>query len=154
MFGLLRMKLNLLFVLLTFSSFHALRAQQQGVSGQVFWIYGDQMPRPEKRSNPMQGVVREIDVYELTTLADVDQHNGFFKKIYTRFVTSTISKEDGTFKIKLPPGKYSLFVKEENGLYANLFDSDKNISPITVKPKQYSWMTITIDYEATYGQQE
>ena len=143
------MSLRLLFVLLIFSSFHTLHAQQQGVNGQVFWIYGDQLPGPEKR-NPMQGVVRQIDVYELTTLADVDQDNGFFKKVYTRFVTSTISKEDGTFKIKLPPGKYSLFVKEEKGLYANLFDSDKNISPITVKPKQYSWMTITIDYEATY----
>ena len=144
------MKLKLLFVVLIFSTFHTLRAQQQGVNGQVFWIYGDQMPGPEKRANPMQGVVREIHVYELTTLADVDQGNGFFKKVYTRFVASTLSKEDGTFKIKLPPGKYSLFVKEEKGLYANLFDSDKNISPITVKPKQYSWMTITIDYEATY----
>jgi hypothetical protein len=146
------MKLKLLFVLLIFSSFHALHAQQEGVKGQVFWIYGDKMPGPEKRS-PMQGVVREIDVYELTTLADVDQGNGFFKKIYTRFVTSTTSAEDGTFKIKLPPGKYSLFVKEENGFYANLFDSDKNICLITVKPKQYAWMTITIDYEATYGQE-
>jgi hypothetical protein len=139
-----------LFFLLLLSSCYTLRAQQQGVNGQVFWIYGDQMPGPEKRSNPMQGVVREIDVYELTTLADVDQGNGFFKKVYTRFVTSTISKQDGTFRIKLPPGRYSLFVKEENGLYANLFDSDKNISPITVKEKQYSWMTITIDYQATY----
>lgn len=143
------MKFKLLFALLIVSSFHALRAQQQGVNGQLFWIYGDQMPGPEKRS-PMQGVARQIDVYELTTLADVDQGNGFFKKVYTRFVTSTVSRSDGTFRIKLPPGKYSLFVKEEKGLYANLFDSDKNISPITVKPKQYSWMTITIDYEATY----
>ena len=144
------MKLKLLFILAIFSSFHTLQSQQQGVTGQLFWIYGDHLPKPEKRSIPVQGVSREIQVYELTTLADVDQENGFFKKVYTRFVASTFSKADGTFKIKLPPGKYSLFVKEEKGLYANLFDSDKNISPIMVKPKQYAWMTITIDYEATY----
>jgi hypothetical protein len=43
-----------------------------------------------------------------------------------------------------------VFTKEKNGLYANLFDEKNNINPVIVKPGEYTWRTITIDYEAAY----
>ena len=125
-------------------------AQQQGVKGQLYLVTGNQMPSPDRKHIPRKGVVREIYIYELTNVAEVDKEDGFYKKVYTKFVKSQFSKADGTFKIKLPPGKYSLFVKENKGLHANLFDSENNISPFTVERKTYTWMTVTIDYAATY----
>ena len=123
---------------------------QQGVKGQLYLVTGNQMPSPDRKHTPRKGVIREMYIYELTNVAEVDKVDGFYKKVHTRFVKSQLSKVDGTFKIKLPPGRYSLFVKEDKGLYANLFDSENNISPISVERKAYTWMTVTIDYAATF----
>lgn len=89
-------------------------------------------------------------IYELTSTMDATQVGPFFRDIKTRLVATTQSRQDGTFKIKLPVGVYSVFTKERNGLYANLFDGKGNINPVTVKTGQYAWKTITIDYEAAY----
>jgi len=126
------------------------QAQRQGIKGQLYWVHGNQMPGPEKRHIPRQGVAREIFIYEVTSAPFAEMENGFYKKIHSRFIKSTFSKPDGSFKVKLPPGDYSVFVKENKGLYANVFDSENHISPVTVKPRKFSWITITIDYEASY----
>jgi hypothetical protein len=135
--------------LLLLSSFAAL-SQKQGLHGQVFWVSGNQMPGPEAILSPNQGAVREILIYELTTFKDVTQVGPFFRDIKTKMVASAQSNPDGTFKVKLLPGSYSVFTKEKNGLYANLFDEKSNINPVTIKASQYAWKTITIDYEAAY----
>ena len=142
------MKYPFLFLLLL-GSFAGL-SQKQGLHGQVFWVSGNQMPGPEVILSPNQGAIREILIYELTSFKDVTQVGPFFRDIKTRMVASIISKADGTFKVKLPPGAYSVFTKEKNGLYANLFDEKTNINPVIVKCCEYAWKTITIDYEAAY----
>ena len=125
-------------------------AQRQGVQGQLYWVTGNELPGPDRKHIPQQGVAREIFVYELATPSDVLLENGFFKKVYTRLVARGLSKTNGSFKIRLDPGYYSVFVKERDGLYANVFDSDNHISPVKVEPKKYSWITISIDYQAAY----
>ena len=142
------MKYGLLSLLLVGS--FTVFSQKQGLHGQVFWVSGDQMPGPEVRLSTNQGAVREILIYELTSVADATQVGPFFRDIKTRLVGSAQSKPDGTFKIKLPVGIYSVFTKERNGLYANLFDGQGNINPVSVKPGKYEWKTITIDYDAAY----
>lgn len=124
--------------------------QKQGLTGQVFWVSGNQMPGPEAVLSPNQGAVREVLIYELTTFNDVTQVGPFFRDIKTRMVASTQSKPDGSFKVKLQPGTYSVFTREKNGLYANLFDEKTNINPVTIKNGHYAWKTITIDYEVAY----
>lgn len=136
-------------LLLTFLSFTGF-AQKQGLQGQVFWVSGNQMPGPEAVLSPNQGAVREVLIYDLTNTTDATQVGPFFRDIKTRLVAITQSKPDGTFKIKLPVGTYSVFTKERNGLYANLFDGKGFINPVTIKAGQYAWKTITIDYEAAY----
>ena len=135
--------------LLLLSSFAAL-SQKQGLRGQVFWVSGNQMPGPEAILSPNQGATREILIYELSSFKDVTQVGPFFRDVKTKMVATIQSKPDGTFKIKLPPGAYSVFTKERNGLYANLFDEKNNINPVMVKNGQYAWRTITIDYDAAY----
>jgi hypothetical protein len=136
-------------LLLTLASMASV-AQKQGLKGQVFWVSGNQMPGPESMLSPNQGAVREILIYELTSFKDVTQVGPFFRDIKTKMVASVTSRPDGTFKVKLMPGAYSVFTKEKNGLYANLFDDRNNINPVNIKDGQYAWKTITIDYEAAY----
>lgn len=142
----MRLILSLLFFVLSFSAL----AQKQGLQGQVFWVSGNQMPSPETVLSPNQGAVRELVIYELTNVKDATQVGPFFRDIKTKLVTTTQSKTDGTYKIKLPVGTYSVFTREKSGLYANLFDGEGYINPVIIKPGQYAWKTITIDYDAAY----
>lgn len=138
-----------LVILLVFLSFAA-AGQKQGLQGQVFWVSGNQMPGPDAVLSPNQGAVREVLIYELTNLTDATQVGPFFRDIKTRLVATITSKPDGTFKIKLPVGSYSVFTREKTGYYANLFDGKGYINPVTIKEGQYAWKTITIDYDAAY----
>ena len=141
---------KLLLTLLLFTVQLSVEAQKQGIKGQVFWISGNQMPGAGKGKSPQQGIIREILVYPEVKLADTKQSDGFFTEISGKPVASTFSKADGSFKIKLPPGNYSVFVKESKGLFANLFDGQGIINPVKVKSKKYIWITLTVDYEAVY----
>jgi hypothetical protein len=138
-----------LFILFFLSSLAA-AGQKQGLQGQVFWVSGNQMPGPDAVLSPNQGAVRDVLIYELTLVSDATQIGPFFRDIKTRLVATTTSKADGTFKIKLPAGSYSVFTREKNGLYANLFDGKGYINPVYIKTGQYAWRTITIDYDAVY----
>lgn len=125
-------------------------AQKQGIKGQVFWLSGNQMPGPGRESAPHLGIQREIHIYKPATPTDAEQQDGFFKEIKTEFVAKTLTKTDGRFKIKLPPGEYSVFTREPKGLFANLYDKDNRINIVVVKPKKFTWHVITVDYEAVY----
>lgn len=124
--------------------------QRQGIKGQVFWLSGNQMPGPGRKPAANLGISREIQIFELTTKADVVQHDTFFADIRTKKVATVVSDNDGRFKVKLPPGRYSVFVKEPQGLFANLFNTAGEINPVTVEAKKFTWLSITVDYEAVY----
>ena len=47
-------------------------------------------------------------------------NSAFYKKISKEFVKKIETKEDGSFKIKLKPGIYSLFVKKDDLFYSNV----------------------------------
>lgn len=142
------MRTPLILILLAFSFLSY--AQKQGIRGQVFWLSGNQMPGPGKALSPQQGAIREIHIYNAASMKDNPSPNGFFSSISSVFVTSVVSEKDGTFKVRLEPGRYSVFVKEQNGLFANLFDGEGCINCVIVKPKEFAWITITVDYEAAY----
>jgi hypothetical protein len=142
----MRLTLSLLLLFCAFSAY----SQKQGLKGQVFWVSGNQMPSPDAVLSPNQGAVRDVLIYELTNVTDATQVGPFFRDIKTKLVATVQSNTDGTFKIKLPVGSYSVFTKEKNGLYANLFDGKGNINCVTIKEGQWAWRTITIDYEAAY----
>ena len=140
---------KLLTVLAFLSVFHCAVSQKEGIKGQVFWISGDQ-PGPGSQATPDQGTIREILIYKATSLKDVSQKDQFFAEIKTELINTVMSSQDGSFKVKLPPGEYSVFTKEQKGLFANVIDHNGCISCVNVSPKRYSWVTITVDYEANY----
>lgn len=123
---------------------------QQGIAGEVLWLSGNQMPGPGKVNSPGLGVKREIYIHKVATLKDTEQRDGFFSEIRTELVTTVTSASNGSFKVDLPPGEYSVFVKEAKGFFANLFNDKGQINPVVVKPGEFTWLTITVDYEAAY----
>ncbi|HEX7014764.1 MAG TPA: carboxypeptidase-like regulatory domain-containing protein [Cyclobacteriaceae bacterium] len=124
--------------------------QRQGIRGEVFWLSGNQMPGPNRDMAPGFGIKREVCIYEVATREQADQQDVFFSNVRTRLVATVTSDSNGRFKVKLPPGKYSVFVKEPQGLFANLFSTTGEINPVVVEPKKFTWVSITVDYEAAY----
>ena len=126
-------------------------SQHQGIKGQVFWLSGNQMPGPHTETAPTLGIQREVVIFKLTTLQDTNQEDApFFSDVKTELVTKVQSKKDGSFKVKLPPGVYSIFIQETKGLFANTFTANGEINRIEVEPKKYAWISITVDYEAAF----
>ena len=123
----------------------------QGIDGRITCYEGDRMPGIAKPADPGRPVKREVFIYSLTNQRDAVLHHGvFYDSLKTRLVKKTMSDQEGQFAIKLPPGHYSVFIKEEKGLYANRLDGSGNINPIDVTVDRVATMDIRIDYKAYY----
>lgn len=129
--------------------------KNQGVQGKITWLEGNQMPvisdqasEPEKVKGV--GVVRRIQIYPIVNLADTRMVDGLFQSLAVEPVAETTSNEKGEYKINLPPGNYSIFTVEEDGLFANSFHQDGSIQPFTVKKRKWTKLDIVINYKAVY----
>ena len=121
----------------------------QGLWGDVWFWAGDFMP--VCASGTVSGVAREIQVYELTSMGQTEPVGlTFFRSVNTRRIASVLADRDGFFKVQLPPGRYSLFAKEDSLLYANFFDGQANIYPVAVDSARVTETRFDIDYRATH----
>lgn len=124
---------------------------QQGIKGSVIWVSGNQMPGPDKPTSQPKKIAREIHIYKAISMNEVTSTEGvFFSDLKSPLLKKVKSKKNGSFCVKLPPGEYSVFVKEPKGLFANSFDGQGRIQCVTVKQGDYSNITIQINYEAAY----
>ncbi|MCX2741955.1 carboxypeptidase-like regulatory domain-containing protein [Pontibacter anaerobius] len=124
---------------------------EQGIAGKVLWQAGNQMPSPDAPPSKGRGVERTLYVYELTNANQAKTTDGVFHtNIQTQLVTQVKSDADGNFAVSLKPGKYSLFSKEEKGLFASLYDGEMNINPVEVQEGQVTKVEFLINYQASY----
>lgn len=141
------MKTNFILLLALMASCAAMKP---GIEGQVMWVSGNQMPGPDKKPTSGKGVEREVLIYEVLTAEDVMTSNGFITQVNKPLIQSVHTDKHGVFTVQLKPGTYSLLVKEPRGLFANRYDQNNHIQPITVKAGERTMVTIIIDYEAAY----
>jgi hypothetical protein len=123
----------------------------QGLSGTVLWYEGDLMPGFDK--DPVEGipVQREICIYELTSFKQATvREDYFYHDLDTKLISTVLSNEEGKFIVALEPGKYSVFVKEEKGLFANRFDQSGYINPIEITSGELVAIRLRVDYKAAY----
>ncbi|RRA98987.1 hypothetical protein [Larkinella rosea] len=144
------------FLLLALSLFTACKTGErnksfQGICGTVIFKSGNHMPGPSRPQPKGQPVVRDVLIYELTKIDQTEAtDDGFYSKIKTKLVKQVKSGKDGQFCVSLPPGSYSVFVREEKGFYANLSDGQNNIYPVTVEKDRRSTITVDITYQAVF----
>lgn len=126
---------------------------KQGIVGQLIWLEGNLMPTIEGSGRDIpkgQPVQREVYIYPLTKTSQAERNENFYDNIQTELITKVMSDQNGIFKVSLEPGKYSVFVKEQKGLFANIFDGYGNIMPVEVYQDEVTQMTIEINYKAAY----
>lgn len=100
-----------------------------------------------------KGIPIERDIYIFKAVKQQDALSAggtFYKSINGELVYRLKSRKDGTFKVKLPPGRYSIFVMEKDGYFANIFDGDNYINPVTVQANKFTAIQIQVNYKAFY----
>lgn len=104
-------------------------------------------PDPKAKPKPIQ---RKVRVYPLVKFADLKLEDGLFIAIAEKPLAEVESDEKGNFSISLSPGRYSVFIVEEAGLFANVFDGDGNVNPVTVKENEWTLLDVVVNYKAVY----
>jgi hypothetical protein len=130
---------------------------KQGITGKVIWVEGNQMPgiiddtspEPPQRPEP-RGVKRQVHIYELTKTNQAKGDGVFYSELQTQLVKTITTDDEGNFAIALPEGRYSVFVEEEQGLFANLMDGEGNLQPVEVTKDALTPLTIEVNYMAAY----
>ena len=90
-------------------------------------------------------------MYEPTTDADVtSEESTFYSAIKTKKVKTFKTDAQGRYAVALKPGKYSIFIQEKGKLYANGFDGDGYIQPVTIEAGKITELDIFISWAAFY----
>ena len=145
----LTITLALLFI---FTSSFCIFGITTGVEGTVLKVSGNQMPSPDRPPSKPAGLRATVCIYELTNMSQVvrEGQSPSYTAINTKLIKTVESNSKGKFRVRLPPGKYSLFIKTDKGYYSNGFDGQNNINPVEVIKKKLSKIELRFDQGATY----
>jgi hypothetical protein len=144
--------LLLLPLIVLLGSYTCIFCKREGIKGKIYRVQGNQMPSPDEPPPAPQPLKTTLYIYELTNISQVKKarEGSFYTTINTKLIKEVQSDKKGAFKIKLPPGQYSLFIKKDSLFYANLFDDKNNIAPVTVEKGKYTTVDVKADYDAVY----
>lgn len=127
----------------------------QGITGTITWIEGNHMPmmtedgKADIKAAP-KPIQRTVRIYPLTKFSDLKMEEGLFTAVAGEPITEVESNETGVYSIQLSPGSYSVFIVEEDGLFANIFDGDGNVNPVTVKENEWTLLDVVVNYKAVF----
>jgi hypothetical protein len=151
MMGVLNFSMTVSFLgVFVFHPFKNELCRSQGIQGHVLRVSGNQMPSPDFPREKPRGFKTTLLIYELTHTSQAIREGDFYRIISTKLIKEVVTGEDGSFKVKLAPGHYSLFVKKDELFYANTFDGQGNIHPIEVKKSKWTRDEFRADYGAVY----
>jgi hypothetical protein len=124
----------------------------EGITGVVCFWQGDFMPTI---GGPPSGLItpvrRTIEIHAATRDSDATPGGGatFRTSVSTPLIATVTSGDDGWFEVAVPPGTYSLFVRESGSLYANGWDDAGIITPVTVVAGAVARTQFNINYKAS-----
>ena len=127
--------------------------KKQGIEGQVQQLKGDQMPSPDL---PVTGRGRpyacKLAIFEPTKISQTQllENGPYYQKINSKLVKLVNTDSLGRFKVKLAPGRYSVFIVEGNNYYATIQDGDGTIGPVNVEKHRFTRLDLKMDAGATY----
>ena len=110
------------------------------------------MPSPDKPADSPKGLKTQVFIHEVTSLSQVkpSETPGLYSLINTPLIASTTSDSTGFFTISLEPGSYSVFVKYQDGFYANWFNEKNQVAPVVVTEGAFTKINLKVSIGATY----
>lgn len=131
-----------------------LPAQSQGVYGKVQFLQGNHMPMVDPNSAASQAhpaINSRVWVFS----AGVRPEQGPYLSVtsaqnHDKLIGWTTTDADGTFRLGLPTGDYSLLMESDHGLYFNSFVGDGSYAAFTVHPNIVTNMVLSNTENAVF----
>lgn len=120
------------------------------LTGYIYLLSGNQMPSPGKQPDKGRGVSREIYIYEPASIHQTQGASPLFDQIKTRLITTTKSDSAGHYAVKLPAGRYSVFIKDNGRFFAAESDGGGILNPVEIIAKTVTRKDFKITTNAAY----
>ncbi len=127
-------------------------APKQGICGTIIEKRGNHMPTVDRPTPAELPVEREVLIYPVLKTEQVTMtEDGFYSSVPGEPIKTVRSDKRGKFcAYGLPAGTYSVLVREPKGLYANLFDGQNRINPVTVQKQKVAKLIVEISHGAVF----
>lgn len=122
------------------------------VTGTVIRVSGNQMPSPDLPDPDYGGYATVVHFYLPATRLDARPTGptGFFNRVGTPLAARVATDDKGRFRLRLAPGRYSVFIAKDSLLYANIFDGAGILNPVDITPKGRTTLRLKADWDARY----
>ena len=141
----------MVFMLLLFSLVGCGGAKVQ-VTGKVKRVMGNQMPSPDLLNEEPAGFSTTVYFFAptLMNMGMPTGEQGVFLMTDKKLVAKSLSEKDGSFTLKLKPGKYSVLLGKDGQFYSNISSLDGLINPIEINKNSKKPIVLMADWGAIY----
>lgn len=123
----------------------------QGIKGYVLIENNTAMPlkgSPKQKGSPIATMVY---IYEAANVHQlIGQEGNYAKGIKARLIKQVRSNNTGKFKISLAPGKYSIVLGYQEGVYIPYFSGNTGVAFVEVLKHQYQEIDLSIIASSIY----
>jgi hypothetical protein len=108
---------------------------------------------PLKGSSKQQGrpIATVVYIYETSNVNQlIGQEGNYAKGIKARLIKQVRSNNAGQFKIRLAPGKYSIVLGYQEGIYIPFFSGNTGVAFVEVSKHQYQEIDLRIIASSIY----
>lgn len=122
------------------------------VTGEVWRIRGNQMPSPDLPDPVYPGYKTTIFFYQPVNAVAAKPvgDGGMYREINGQLEGTAASNDKGSFRIRLKPGRYSVFIGHDSLYYANIRDGSGVLHPVEIPNRRSYHLRLRADWDATY----
>ena len=123
----------------------------QGIKGYVLIENNTAMPlkgSPKQKGSPIATMVYIYEAANVNQL--IGQEGNYAKGIKARLIKQVRSNNTGKFKISVAPGKYSIVLGYQEGVYIPYFSGNTGVAFVEVLKHQYQEIDLSIIASSIY----
>ena len=123
----------------------------QGIKGQVLIENNTAMPLKGSAKQKGSPIATMVYIYEAANVHQlIGQEGNNAKGIKARLIKQVRSNNTGKFKIRLAPGKYSIVLGYQEGVYIPYFSGNTGVAFVEVLKHQYQEIDLSIIASSIY----
>lgn len=122
------------------------------VSGVVWRVSGNQMPSPDMPTPSYGGYATVVYFFSPTPQRDARRAgpDGFYANIPSPLAAEASTDARGRFRVRLAPGRYSVFIGRDSLYYASILDGEGVLNPVVIGPDGKRHIELKADWDARY----
>ena len=123
----------------------------QGIKGHVLLENNTAMPLKGSAKQKGSPIATMVYIYEAVNVHQlIGQEGNYAKGIKARLIKQVRSNNTGKFKIRLAPGKYSIVLGYQEGVYIPYFSGNTGVAFVEVLKHQYQEIDLSIIASSIY----